>query len=144
LRVLFDSSSLIASIIETHPKHEFGLSWLIRAQNKEFETIVSAHSLLEVYSVLTTAPFKPTISANLAKRLIDHNIKRIAKIESLTPNEYISLIDSLSSRDLKGGVVYDALIFECAKKHKVDKIITLNPKDFMRIDENNSIEIISN
>lgn len=143
MKILFDSSSLIASVVEAHPKHESALSWLIRAKNKEFNVVVSAHSLLEIYSVLTSAPFKPKISPETAKKLIDRNIKKLATIQFLNPEEYFTLIDSLSSHDYKGGIVYDALIFECAKKSRVDKIVTSNAKDFARLNKDNSIELIS-
>ena len=143
MKVIFDSSSLIASVVEAHPKHELALSWLIRAKNKEFDMVVSVHSLLEIYSVLTTAPFKPKISPETAKKLIDSNIKKLATIQFLNSKEYFTLIDSLSSLDFKGGIVYDALIFECAKKSGVDKIVTSNAKDFARLNKDKSIEIIS-
>lgn len=142
MKALLDTSTLIASIIESHPKHVYALSWLRRAKNKEFEAIVSAHSLLEIYSVFTVAPFKPKISPEIAKKLIDTNIINNCKIITLSANEYLSLIDSLSSQDFKGGIVYDALIQVCAEKSKVDKIITANAKDFTRLNSNKSIEIV--
>ena len=54
LKILFDSSVLICDMVEAHPKHNPALSWLKRAKDKEFRFLVSAHSLLEIYSVLTT------------------------------------------------------------------------------------------
>jgi len=143
LKILFDSSSIIASIIEAHPKHEFALSRLKKVKNKNIDASISAHSLLEIYSVLTSGPFKPKISPELAKELINTNIRKYFKIVSLSPKEYFTLIDFLSSSDFKGGIVYDALIFKCAQKYKVDKLITLNAKDFVRFNFNKSIEIVS-
>lgn len=131
-------------MVEVHPKHKIAISWLGRAKDREFNFIVSAHSLLEVYSVLTTTPFKPKISPTTAKKLIKNNIiHKHAIIESLTPNEYVNLLDSVTSLNLHGGIVFDAIIFECAKKSKTDKIITSNPKDFIRLNIDASIEIIS-
>lgn len=143
MKILFDSSSLIASIIEAHPKHESALSWLKKVKNSNIDASISAHSLLEIYSVLTSAPFKPKISPELARELINTNIKKHFKIVSLSPKEYFALIDFLSSNDFKGGIVYDALIFKCAQKLKVNKLITLNAKDFVRLNFHNSIEVVS-
>lgn len=143
MKVLFDTSTLIASIIESHPKHEIALSWLKRAKNKEFNAIVSAHSLLEIYSVLTTAPFKPKILPVIAKKLIDINIRKNFNTVLLSSNEYFALIDFLSSNGFRGGIVYDALIYACARKSKVDKIVTSNVKDYTRLNNDNSIDIIS-
>ena len=95
--VLFDSSALIAAFIEAHVKHKIAFEWLRRAKMKEFDFVVSAHSILEVYSVLTSAPFKPEISPASAKRIIDNNIKKDAKIFSIerAVNKYINIFQSL-------------------------------------------------
>ena len=143
MKILFDSSVLIAAIIEPHPKHKQALSWLIRAKDKEFDLIVSAHSLLEIYSVLTKAPFQPNITPETAKKLIDVNIKKNATIQFLDASDYFKLLDTISSQNLKGGIVYDALIYACAKKFKVQKIVTSNVKDFVQIKIDDSIDIIS-
>jgi len=140
---MFDSSTLIAAMVEAHPNHDQAFSWLLRAKAEEFELVVSAHSLLEVYSVLTTAPFKPRISPETAKKLIDANIKNIATIHALNTNDYLQLIHWVSDLNIKGGIVYDALILQCAKKAGIKEIVTMNAKDFNRIWHEESIKIIS-
>ncbi|MCF6269310.1 MAG: PIN domain-containing protein [Melioribacteraceae bacterium] len=141
MKVLFDTSILIAAFVETHPKHKEALAILTRAKEKEFRLFVSAHTILEVYSVLTSAPFKPPITTETAEMLIENNIKKIAKIISLTDKDYFKIIKMMSSLNLKGGIVYDAIIMECALNSKVDEIITLNSKDFLRLVGNNLIRI---
>jgi predicted nucleic acid-binding protein len=59
---------LIAAFVESHPKHKSALSFLMKAKNKEFELFVSSHTILEIYSVLTGAPFKPKITPIIAKQ----------------------------------------------------------------------------
>lgn len=141
--MVFDSSALIAACVEAHPKHYPALAWLKRAKKKEFEYIVSAHSLLEVYSVLTSAPFKPRISSSTAKSLIEQNIKSNAKIVSLTEKEYFHLLEKVSKLALKGGIVYDAIVVECARKFNAKEILTSNPKDFVHLITDDSIKIIT-
>ena len=58
-------------------------------------------------------------------------------------NEYFTLIDNLSVYGFTGGIVYDVLIYACAEKPKVDKIVSANAKDFSQLNTGNSIEIIS-
>lgn len=130
MKVLFDSSVLIASFVLNHPKHTSAFAWLKRAKEKEFSFYVSAHSLLEVYSVLTSAPFVPKILSTAARKLIDENVKKIAKIISLNGAEYFEIIEEVTQLGLQGGIVYDALIAKCARKAKVEKLVTLNSKDF--------------
>lgn len=141
MKILFDSSVLIAAFIESHPKHKPALSFLLKAKNKEFQLFVSSHTILEIYSVLTGAPFKPKITPQIAKQLIENNIKNIAKIIYLTDKDYFRLIEKMSSSDFAGGIVYDALIVECALNAKADEIITLNTKDFLNLTTDTPIKI---
>lgn len=133
MKILFDSSVLIAAFVESHPKHKSALSLLLKAKEKEFELIVSSHTVLEIYSVLTSAPFKPKITPLIAKQLIENNIKNIAKTIYLTDENYFDIVEKMSNSNLSGGIVYDAIIVECALKAKADEILTINPKDFLRL-----------
>ncbi len=143
MKYLFDSSILISSFIQKHPKHSESFTWLQKAIKNEIEFYVSSHSIFEVYSVLTRLPLQPKISSSMAKRLIESNIKKCAKIILLSESEIFDTLEGLSRRNLIGGIVYDAIIFSCAQKSKVNQILTLNPKDFNRLKtENDDIRII--
>jgi predicted nucleic acid-binding protein len=87
VRTLFDTSVLIAALIEQHPKHKRAMPWLSKAKADKFEFIVASHSLAEMYAVLTTLPLKPRISTSIAWRLISENIESKAKIVSLSPQD---------------------------------------------------------
>ena len=141
MKIFFDSSVLIAAFVESHPKHKSALSFLVKAKNREFKLFVSAHTILEVYSVLTSAPFRPKITSVIAKKLIENNINAIAKIIYLSDEDYFKIIEKMCASDFKGGIVYDAIIVECALNSKVDEILTLNPKDFLRLTNDTSIRI---
>lgn len=143
MKVLFDSSVLIASFVESHPRHSESLEYLKKAKNREFEFVVSAHSILEVYSVLTSAPFNPRITPIIARKLIENNIKKNAKVIYLSDKDYFRILKKVGEYNLSGGIVYDAIIAECAEKSKSDLILTLNIKDFMRLNISNSIKLIS-
>lgn len=133
MKILFDSSVLIAAFVESHPKHKPALSFLLKAKNKEFELLISSHTILEIYSVLTSAPFKPKITPKIAIQLIEINIKNIAKIIYLKDKDYFRLIEKMSKNNFSGGIVYDALIVECALNAEADEIVSLNTKDFLKL-----------
>lgn len=141
LKILFDSSVLIAAFVESHPKHKSALSFLMKAKNKEFQLFVSSHTILEIYSVLTSAPFKPKITPIIAKQLIENNVKNIAKIIYLTDEDSFNIVDKMFNSNFSGGIVYDAIVVECALKAKVDEILTLNSKDFLRLTDKMSIKV---
>jgi len=133
MRVLFDTSVIVAAMVESHPCHEKGLPWLKKAHARKVELIIAAHTLAELYAVLSTLPVRPRISPGIAWHLIHKNIISTAKIISLTPSEYSMAIKDLSEKGLSGGIIYDALIAKTALKAKVDRLVTFNKKDFEKI-----------
>ncbi len=132
MKILFDTSVLIAGLVETHPMHKSAFPWLKRAKANEFEMIVVSHTIAEVYAVLSTLPIKPRITPLIARKLINKNIEPNSKIISLSPGEYKLVIKQISELGLAGGVIYDALIARVAQKSKVDRLLTLNIDHFNR------------
>lgn len=142
MKYLFDSSVLIAAIVEPHPMHNRAFPWLKKAKTGVFDWVVAGHSIAEIYSVLTTLPLSPKIYPAAAWRLIYENIPKQI-ITSLTTSEYLSTIKILSESGLAGGIVYDALIVKVAQKSKADKILTFNTEDFERVWYQDKERIIS-
>ncbi len=133
MRNLFDTSVLIAAIVEPHPMHPRAFPWLKRARSKEFEMFVASHTLAELYAVLTTLPISPKITPGTARQLIHNNIEASGKIIPLSTSDYSSIIRHMAESGLSGGIIYDALIVKAAQKSRVDHILTFNIDDFRRI-----------
>jgi len=132
MRILFDTSVIIAGLVESHPMHRRAFPWLKRAKADEFEWIVASHTIAELYAVLSTLPIKPRITPLIARKLITEFIEPNGKIISLTPGEYKSVIKQISELGLAGGIIYDALIAKVAQKSRVERLLTLNIDDFSR------------
>lgn len=143
MKSLFDSSALIAAFVESHPRHNEARTWLSRAKRNEIEYYVAGHSLFEVYSVLTSAPFQPRITPKIAQNLLKENVEDYAKVITINKSDHQKVIKKLAQQNLSGGIVYDAIIAECAIKAKADQIITSNSKDFVRLFTDNSIQIVN-
>lgn len=133
MRILFDTSVLVASMVQTHPRHESAIAWMQKARRNEISLVVSSHSLLECYAVLTRLPMTPKISPAIAKRLISENLLKVAEIITLPSDEYLALLQDCADQHLSGSIVYDALIFKAAMFSKVQHLLTLNYKDFSRL-----------
>lgn len=133
MKILFDTSVLVAAIVEAHPMHTRALPWLQRAKKEKVTFFVASHTLAELYAVLTTLPLKPKISSSTAWRLIHDNVETAARLISLSPSEYRATIKQMSELGLTGGIIYDALIVKAAKKSKVERLMTFNSKDFIRV-----------
>jgi predicted nucleic acid-binding protein len=132
MEAFFDTSVLIAGMIESHPKHARSHAWLERAKKGEIEWAVAAHSLAETFAVLTTLPVKPRISPGSARRLIAENIESSAKIVTLATSDYTAVLGRMADLGIVGGSIYDALLAQAAGKCGARRLLTLNPEDFRR------------
>lgn len=132
MRILFDTSVLVASMVQIHPKHELAVAWVQKAHQNKLSLVISSHSLLECYAVLTRLPLTPKISPTIAKQLIEDNFSDLAEIVALPSEVYFTLLQECANQNLSGGIVYDALIFKIALLSQVQHLLTFNTKDFMR------------
>jgi predicted nucleic acid-binding protein len=95
--------------------------------------LVAAHSLAELYAVLTTLPLQPRITPAVAQELIRHDVLDILEVVALSAEDYAQVIKQLSERGIVGGATYDGLILQAAAKAGADQILTLNESDFRRV-----------
>ena len=98
MKILFDTSVLVAAIVRSHPMHSRALPWLQQVKEEKAidEFFVAAHTLAELYAVLTTLPVQPKISSLTARRLIHENIETSAKIISLSTSDYRDIVKKMS------------------------------------------------
>lgn len=133
MKILLDTSVLVAALVEPHPQHPRALPWLKKAKAQEIELAVSSHTIAELYAVLSTLPVSPRISPGLAWRLIHESVVPSATVVSLSSSDYLTTVKRLSDIGLSGGAVYDALIVKAAQKSEAARILTFNVNDFKRI-----------
>jgi predicted nucleic acid-binding protein len=133
MRVLLDTSVLVAAMVQAHPLHARCILPLQRVKRGEDIGLVAAHSLAEMYAVLTALPVHPRISTAAVQQLMRANILDAFQIVSLDQGDYLAIIDHLTALQITGGAIYDALIVFAALKSKADQILTLNDIDFRRL-----------
>ncbi len=133
MKVLLDTSTLVAALVHSHPRHSDAFPWLQRARSGSLEFHCANHSLAELYSILTGMPLRPRISPSTARRLVAENVESAATLVPLSQADYRTVLDRMELLQMTGGVVYDALIARAAEKSGVDKIVTLNGRDFRRV-----------
>ncbi len=120
-------------MVQRHPAHERAIFWLQRVQHGSDEGYVAAHTIAELYAVLTTLAFRPILKPAVVREMIEHNVTSRMRVITLTQEDYKDIITHLTDLSLIGGVTYDALIMWAAKKCGADQLMTLNPKDFRRV-----------
>jgi predicted nucleic acid-binding protein len=128
VRILVGTSVLVAAMVEAHPAHAQALPWLQKAQAGADSWLVAAHSLAELYAILTTLPVRPRILPTVAQELIQHNVLKVFEIISLSGKDYEAVIEHLTDLGIIGGATYDALILHAASLASVDQIVTLKLK----------------
>jgi predicted nucleic acid-binding protein len=77
-----------------------------------------------------------------------HNLLRqdvMAQFEvvALTVTDYALTIEQLATAEIKGGVIYDALLLQAAVLAHADQIVTLNAHDFKRVRPDLADKILS-
>jgi predicted nucleic acid-binding protein len=130
VKAFFDTSVLVASFLGDHIHHQASLRAFASATPKE--AACSAHTLAEVFAVLSSLPVKPQILPEQAALFVDDVHKRLAGV-SLSAGEYYETIRAAAEHGIAGGRVYDALLLQCARKCKAETIYTWNLKHFQAI-----------
>ncbi len=143
MRVLFDTSVLVAGFIESHPEHKAAMRWFTKVRKGEVALVVASHSLAECYAVFTKLPLSPKILPSMAHHIISENIAKLGKVVSLAEEDYLSLMLYLSKLGLSGGIIYDAVIMKTAEKAKAKHVLTFNFRDFVRLCPENEAYIIT-
>jgi predicted nucleic acid-binding protein len=106
------------------------LAYEARTARRE-RLVIPASVLLESFSVLTRLPQR--LSPDDARSLLEGSFVKTAEIAVLTSDAAWSSIEDLSSRELGGGVIYDAAIARAAFQGGASVLLTWNVKDFLRV-----------
>ncbi len=128
-----DTSVLVAACIRNHPHHARARPVLESVAGGQAAGWMSAHSLAEVFSALTSVPLAPRILPLEAQAMIAANLRRHFRMVAVTERMYERAVEVCVGRGVGGGKVYDALLIECAREVPADRIYTFNLADFRRL-----------
>lgn len=132
MKVLFDTSVIVAASLPKHPNHSPCFTQLQSAKNNQIQAYISTHTLAEAYSVLTRMPSQPRMSPSDARILLGSYLSYLQAI-ALEAADYQAAINQMAALNLPGGGIFDALIAQAALKASVDRILTLNLNHFSRL-----------
>lgn len=133
MALFFDTSIVIAGTVAAHPQHHRALPWLQQAYTHDVRMVISSHVIAESFAVLTKLPVRPRMPASTAVHILTENIISHATIIELTQDDYTTVLARMNQLNLSGGIIYDALLLQAARKANCDALITLNEKDFVRL-----------
>jgi len=101
--------------------------------------VMAAPALIETYSVLTRLPPPYRLRPGDALAAMEGSWSRV-EVVTLAATEIWPLLRALPDPGIAGGSTYDAVIAACARKAKVDVILTWNVGDFGRVAEGIDVE----
>ncbi len=133
MKVLLDTSVIVAGLFRPHEFHEPARRWLDAAADGRIKLIATSHCLAESFSVLTRLPIAPRITPSVAWSALAGSLLPYAEFVDLGRADYERVISSLVSRGIGGAIVFDALIAAAAELAGVDSVVTLNERDFVRM-----------
>ncbi len=137
MRVLCDSSVLIAALLPTEDHHAASAAVLNGADT----VVVHVHALNETFATLTGGSLGFRVDADLAARLIREKIVARATMIVLDAEEVIHALDKARAHGVRGGGVYDYMHLVAARKGKADALYTLNLTDFQHLQREGDPEI---
>jgi predicted nucleic acid-binding protein len=127
MKEFFDTSVLVAAFWGGHVHHQSSVLRLGSASRKH--SACGAHSLAEVYGVMTALPVKPAVPPEQALLFVEEVRARLDLV-SLDGEEYFNVIRKSAEGGFAGGRIYDALLLACAAKVRAQSIYTWNVKHF--------------
>lgn len=130
MKTFLDTSVLIAASDAEHPHHSQSRPLLAGASRDT--TACGAHTLAEVYAVLSRLPGGKRQRPELAGLLIDQIVGKLT-IVSLSHEEYASAIGKAAQSRLAGGAIFDLLLLACARKVDAEQIYTWNIRHFKMV-----------
>jgi len=134
VRTLFDTSVVVAALVDQLGTHEAAFREFRRCSQGKNTGCCSTHALAEVYATLTALPLKRRISPDEARRLIEDAVLGRLTVIPLGCDDYSAVLRQVANQGLGSGSIYDALHAHCARKQHVDQILTYNLSDFQRFD----------
>lgn len=126
----FDTSVLVATFWGDHPQHEASLRAFASATKST--SACAAHSLAEIYAVLTRLPVRPAMTPADTLLFIEEIQARLSVV-TLDEGAYVETLKQCADRHVTGGQLYDALILKAAERTKAKTILTWNIGQFRRI-----------
>src|SRR5262245_38215362 len=125
-----DTTCMISTVSSWHEHHERARREIEKRLGRGQGMVVAATALVECYSVLTRLPAPHRVSPVEAWQLLETNFGSRVKVIALSSPAYCALLGTAPDAGTSGGRIYDAVIAECARKAKVETLLTFNEAHF--------------
>ena len=83
--------------------------------------------------MLTNLPVQPKIVPAEAQMIVEANVLTCFRRVAVTVKMYEHAVSRCAELGLSGGIIYDALLLECARSVSAERIYPFNIRDFQRL-----------
>lgn len=133
MRACFDTSAMVAALLQQHPHHVLAFPWLRKVHEGTVRGHLSTHGVAELFATLTALPLKPRLSPPDVQRIVNESILSRFTVIPLGEAEYRDAMDLVVARGLSSGAIYDALHLVGARKAGCEALVTLNLRHFQAL-----------
>jgi predicted nucleic acid-binding protein len=133
MKILFDTSVLVASLSARHPEHSKSFEQFQRVLTGKVTGCLSTHALAELYNVMTGHPSWRVSPVDMGQ--VIEEMLTAFEVVSLSTKDYQVALSRLAKLSITGGGVFDMLHAQAALKSDADTLLTLNKKHFLRLGE---------
>ncbi len=130
MNACFDTSTLVAALLQQHPHHAVAFPRLKAVHDRTIQGHLTTHGLAELFATLTALPLKPRLLPNDVQRLIQNSVLDHFTLIPLGPREYQDAMVLTVTKNLSSGAIYDALHLVGARAAGCDALFTLNLRHF--------------
>lgn len=132
MRVGVDTSVIVAAVHANHPLHKPTAQWLDAAFASQ-TVVVTHHSILEAYAVLTRLPGDMRLNPTEADSVLRGTLRGNAVVADFRASEMWTVMTRIQEMPASGGAFYDAFTIELLVEAGVEAIATFNVSDFVRL-----------
>lgn len=130
MKICFDTSALVAALLQRHPHHALAFPHLQAVRAGEAQGYLTNHALAELFATLTALPLRPKLLPADVHRLIQESILPHFTLIPLGNQDYTDAITLTTNRNCSSGAVYDALHLVGARAAGCQKLFTFNLRHF--------------
>ncbi|HZP91910.1 MAG TPA: PIN domain-containing protein [Burkholderiales bacterium] len=131
--IALDSSVIVAALVSWHERHAQAARAVERALGAKDGVVIPLHALVESLAVLTRLPAPHRLAPADALTLLRENFAS-TPLAGLHARSAWQVLNRVVANGLGGGITHDAVILESAEDAGATELLTLNERDYERLD----------
>jgi predicted nucleic acid-binding protein len=139
MKVCFDTSTLVAALLQQHPHHAIAFPRLQAVKAGTVQGHLTTHGLAELFATLTALPLKPRLLPADVQRIIQQSVLDHFTLIPLSADHYRDAMRLTVTQNLTSGAIYDALHLIGARSTGCATLYTLNLRHFRSLAPDDSI-----